>query len=222
MDMKQFEKTWMSSLSIFDDKYVTCIIVFILILLTSTFFPNINSSIRDFMNSKIVRLIIILLIVYIAPKSMITAVLLAILYVMSLSSATEFFENEETTTETKTTKTTETTESSDEEKDKLPMVTTTTKVDRTSTDKEDEEDVVESFIPFLSTSDFDKMNLGESSAFASPSTRSQNCLETNPVSHELIGEGCVPVQAFNGELNAQGMNQITGFNLESGLSPQPL
>ena len=51
MDMKQFEKTWISSLSIFDDKYVLSIVVFILILLTSTFFPNINSSIRDFMNS---------------------------------------------------------------------------------------------------------------------------------------------------------------------------
>ena len=91
--MKNLKKNWMNSLSFLDNCYINAIIVIILVLYSSTIFDNINSLIGSMYNYSIVKIIILLLIIYIAPKDMTIALLLAISYVVSLSysASTENF-----------------------------------------------------------------------------------------------------------------------------------
>ena len=82
--MKNFKKVWMNSLSCLDNCYVHSIIVVILLLYSSELFGNINSFVGNWYHSSIVRFIVLLLIIYVAPKDTTIAILLALSYVISL------------------------------------------------------------------------------------------------------------------------------------------
>lgn len=83
--MKNFKKTWTGSLSFLDNNIVNAIIVIILILYSSTIFDNINSYIGNLYNYSIIKIIVLLLIIYIAPKDTTIAILLAISYLVSIN-----------------------------------------------------------------------------------------------------------------------------------------
>ena len=84
-NMKNLKKTWLGALSFLDNNIVNCIIVVILVLYSSSIFNNINSFIGNLYNFSIIRLIVLLLIVFIAPKDMTIALLLGISYLVSLN-----------------------------------------------------------------------------------------------------------------------------------------
>ena len=83
-NMKNLKKTWLNSLSFLDNCTINSIIVVILLLYSSQIFSNINTFIGNFYNLGIIRLIVLALIIYIAPKDPTIAILLAISYIVSL------------------------------------------------------------------------------------------------------------------------------------------
>ena len=238
MDMKSIEKVWSSSLKFLENPTVVLILTVVLVLLASTLFSNINDAICGIFSNKIVRLIVILLIVYVSPKNPTVGILLAMVYLLSITPY-EHFESEpatyppaetllemsdnnrgdQTNTEVKVEDTTDINmamQNRQNENVQL-IVGEKDKKEHFTNDGEEEDEEAEHFIPFFSNNDF------ESSSFAAPQQRAQgNCLSTNPNGFELVGNACAPVQAFNGEYNAQGMNAITGFNLDHQMTAQPL
>jgi hypothetical protein len=84
-NMKNLKKTWLGALSFLDNNIVNCIIVVILVLYSSNIFYNINSFVGNLYNFSIIRLIVLLLIVFIAPKDVTIALLLSISYLVSLN-----------------------------------------------------------------------------------------------------------------------------------------
>lgn len=83
--MKNLKKTWLGALSFLDNNIVNCIIVVILVFYSSNIFDNINSFVGNLYNFSIIRLIVLSLIVFIAPKDMTIALLLGISYLVSLN-----------------------------------------------------------------------------------------------------------------------------------------
>ena len=82
--MKNIKKLWMSSLSFLEHNMVYSIIVFVIVIYTLGIFDGINSFIGGLYNYFIIRLIVILLIIWIAPKDPTLAILLALSYAVSL------------------------------------------------------------------------------------------------------------------------------------------
>ncbi len=246
-------------LKFLDNKTVMLVVTIILILLSSTIFGNINHSIRMFASNKLVRLIWVLLIVCVATKHMCLAILLAVLYVISLGGISEFFENsgEEKKEE-------DTSMKKDEKKEKKEDDSVKSEEFKSATDiasvasqanlankpkfetaggftnkkdsKEESSDMLatamdtlmapfqpkpatkEDFIPFFMTNkDFES---GYESSLKGSSKK--GCLATDPNHFELVGDACKPVAVFEGELNAQGMNDITGFNMNNNMTAQPI
>lgn len=201
--MQTFEKFWKDSLKFLDCDTTHFVLIIILALLVSTLFTNINRTVVDIMDSKISRIIVLLLILYLTPRSPTIGILLAMLYVMSMRGVMEFFESMKK-------------EKKDEEEKQEEVVASedVTTADQVLDETQQNVPVREDFIPFLSNRDF------ESAGFHSE--LKSNCLSTDPNHNELVGDACTPVAAFRGELNAQGMNAITGFNLKDHTSAQPL
>jgi len=84
-NMKNIKKNWMNSLSFLDNNLINSAIVIILVLYCSTIFDNINNFVGNLYNYSIVRVIILLLIIYVAPKDTTIAVLLALSFGISLN-----------------------------------------------------------------------------------------------------------------------------------------
>lgn len=234
MDMKAIEKVWSSSLKFLENPTVVLILTVVLVLLSSTLFSNINDAIRGIFSNKIVRLIVIILIVYISPKNPTVGILLAIVYLLSITPY-EHFNSEPASypssgetllqmqddnsgnEEKKDEDTTEINQGYETRQNQDVELAKPEHFENSGEDGDEEEEGTEHFIPFLSNNDF------ESSSFGASKKRDQgNCLSTNPNGFELVGNACAPVQAFTGEYNAQGMNAITGFNLDHQMTAQPL
>jgi hypothetical protein len=223
MDMKNLSKIWNDSLKVLDNTYVSSIIIFILFLLVSGLFSNINHEVKKLLNNQIVRVIIVLLIIWVAPKNITIAILLAVLYCMSMHGMTlkglmglERFENKKEDEDM------EKFENEDEEKkedvENFENDDEEKKDDVENFENEDEkEEVKEDFIPFLTNRDYE-------SNFSSAPQPTSNCLSTDPNQFDLVGEPCSAVATFEGEFNAQGMEPIMGFNLNQTASQtaQPL
>lgn len=234
--MKAIEKVWSSSLKFLENPTVVLILTVVLVLLSSTLFSNINDAIRGIFSNKIVRLIVIILIVYISPKNPTVGILLAIVYLLSITPY-EHFDSEpasypfggetllqmqdnnsgdQTNEEKKDKDTSDINKALQERQGESAQLAKQEHFENQGEEEEEDEEA-EHFIPFLSNNDF------ESGSFASPQQKAQgNCLSTNPNGFELVGNACAPVQAFTGEYNAQGMNAITGFNLDHQMTAQPL
>lgn len=83
-NMKNLKKMCMNSLNCLDNCYVNSAIVVILLLYTSELFENVNIFVGNLYHSAIVRIIVLLLIIFIAQKDTTIAILLAIAYIVSL------------------------------------------------------------------------------------------------------------------------------------------
>jgi hypothetical protein len=77
-------KLWLNSLAIFDNCYFNISIIIILVLYSSVIFENINVYVSELYNYSIIRLVVLLLIIYIAPKSPTISILLGISYIISI------------------------------------------------------------------------------------------------------------------------------------------
>lgn len=241
-----FDKMCAPILKFLDNKNVMLVVTIILILLSSTIFGNINHSIRMFASNKLVRLIWILLIVCVATKYQCVAILLTILYVISLGGVSEFFENaeeekkEEDVSSMKEEKSEEfkgnysiakggfanqgdnekdgKVEKKEEKKEAKPEDMLATAMDTLMAPFQPKPATKEDFVPFFMTNkDFEA---GYESSLKGSSKK--GCLATDPNHFELVGDACKPVAAFEGELNAQGMNDITGFNMNNNMTAQPV
>ena len=245
--MKDLENVWSKIIRVFDNKTVQLATTVILFLLLTTLFTNINRSIVDIMDNKFIRIIVLIFIVALIPRHPTIAILLAMVYIISMRGAVEFFENMGTTTdetiaatvpqndETKEEKKEEVKEKVEEKKEekkdegfgcgrKCPTSVSEQFIDQ-ATDLLDgvlgvqKPEVKEDFIPFfMSNNDFE-------TSFDSPlktSRHNKGCLNTDPNHFELVGDACNPVATFRDSLNAQGMNEIAGFNIDNNMTAQPI
>ncbi len=228
MDMKNLSKMWTDSLKFLDNTYVSSIIIFVLFLLVTALFTNINHEVKKLMRSNIFRVIVVLAIIWVAPKNVTIAILLGILYCMSMHSFSlkgllgrmgiERFEGTEGG---------EGGEDKDEEKEGFESGDGGDGGEDKDEEKEgfenydenfENEDNIEGFLPFLSNSQY------EANFAPAQQAPSVNCLSTDPNQFDLVGEPCNAVATFEGEYNAQGMEPIMGFNLSQTQSQtaQPL
>lgn len=83
-NIKNFKKIWMNSLSFLDNSILNIVVTVILFLYVSCIFDNINNFIGGLYNFSIVRIIVLLLIIYVAPKDTTIAVLLSLSYIISI------------------------------------------------------------------------------------------------------------------------------------------
>ena len=86
LTLKTVKNAWAKSLSVLDNPYVNLTLVIVLILYASKMFGNINEVINGLYQYTFVKLLVLLIIVYVAPKDTNIAILLAISYVMSLKN----------------------------------------------------------------------------------------------------------------------------------------
>jgi hypothetical protein len=83
--MNKVNKMQIDYLSFLDNNIISIIIIIILVLYVSNIFKSINNLVKKSYNNYFVRLIILILIVLITPKSPIIGTLLGISYVISLN-----------------------------------------------------------------------------------------------------------------------------------------
>jgi hypothetical protein len=205
--MQEIEKIWKDSLKFLDNKMTHTVLTIVLVLLVSTLFTNINRAVVNLMENKVLRILVVLLIVYFIPRSPTLGVLLAIFYVMSLRGIMEYFSG--------TVNEAPISVESPKDKEERKKV-----MDEVVSEVQTNIPVEEHFIPFLTNRDFESGF--DSELKSSWSLPSQKCLSTDPSRHEIIGDACKPVGAFRNELNAQGMNEINGFNLSNTMSQKPI
>jgi hypothetical protein len=86
LTLKTVKNAWAKSLSVLDNPYVNLTLVIVLILYSSKMFGNINEVINGLYQYTFIKLLVLLIIAYVAPKDTNIAILLAISYVMSLKN----------------------------------------------------------------------------------------------------------------------------------------
>ena len=91
-----FEKLCSGPLKFLENKTFLFVLTIILVLLNSTFFPDVHHMLKDFTSNKIIRLILILVIICISMKSIPVGILLAIFYLITICSSIEMFEDGKT------------------------------------------------------------------------------------------------------------------------------
>jgi hypothetical protein len=195
MDMKNFKKVWLNSLSFLDNSIIHAIIVVILVLYSSTIFDNINSFVGNLYNFSIIKLIVLLLVVYVSPKDTSIAVLLAISYMVSLT----YMVNNENFISSHAAARSSSSHSTKKKKNK------------------------EHFFPLIGsnapdTANFDTMpkkHQEQEKHLTDPSS----CLQNYTPEFESVGDVCAPTATFKNEFNAQGLNYPEGFNLPVVGSP---
>ena len=186
--IKNIKKFWMGSLGFLDNCYVNSIIVIILLLYCSTIFENINSFIGNLYNFSIIKLAVLLVIVYITPKDPTIGILLGLSYAISLNYLvnTENF-----------------------------VIDTPIGMNNDTLIKSESDDVKESFFPLNNISDYNLKNEDDSNSFKNNAKNDHACLNNYNALNESVGDVCNPVATFQHELNAQGINNISGFNESS-------
>ena len=90
----------------------------------------------------------------------------------------------------------------------------------------------ENFIPLLTqNNDYSDESKNEYTSFSQEveedrkimksNDPSSSCIQTDPIHNEVLSDPCTPVATFKNELNAQGMNDITGFSF-TDMTASPL
>jgi len=237
--VKNIKKAWMSSLSFLDNCYVNTAILIILFLYCTTIFDNINSAVGNSYNYSIVKIIVLLLIVYIAPKDTTIAILLAMTYIISLiymnnseafssmmpsSSENESFYNHMTPQSSNNM-------TAENELYRNKMTSENESFKNKMKSENESFKNREHFFPFVDQQDLNgnnfKSNEVSSEQKANTNNQMSNSLSTadcmlNYVPQtEAVGNVCAPVATFTNELNAQGLNFPEGFDFP-GTTGSPL
>lgn len=192
MDMKNLCKLWMNSLSFLDNCLINSIIVIILVLYSSTIFDNINSFVGNIYNFSIIRLLVLLVIIYITPKSPTIGILLGISYIVSLS----YMVNAENISEKYSNKNKE---------HFFPLV--------------NENDTSNSFDVKLNNRAMNSRGNNEKDFVINNTNSQESCMQNYTPKYETVSDVCNPTATFKNELNAQGLNFPEGFDHSVNGSP---
>lgn len=192
MDMKNLCKLWMNSLSFLDNCIINSIIVIILVLYSSTIFDNINSFVGNIYNFSIIRLLVLLVIIYITPKSPTIGILLGISYIVSLS----YMVNAENISEKYSNKNKE---------HFFPLV--------------NENDTSNSFDVKLNNRAMNSRGNNEKDVVINNTNSQESCMQNYTPKYETVSDVCNPTATFKNELNAQGLNFPEGFDHSVNGSP---
>jgi hypothetical protein len=192
--MKSLQKGISGSLNCVDNIYVKVIIYVILILYSSTIFENINMYVGSLYKYSFVKIIVLLLIVALSMKCPAMGILLAISYLVSII----YEKHSERPLNLIRREGFSDADDDDERRDKRQE-----RRNKRQDEINNEESPIESFIPTISRDNNDEfdMNSNDNSGYCPPNLVSDSL--SNP---------CTPVATFKGELNAQGLNQISGFD----------
>lgn len=182
MDMKNTLKMWMNSLAFLDNHMIVSIIVVILVLYSSCIFDNINHFIGNIYNFSIIRIIILLLIVYVTPKSPLIGILLAISFVISI----KYMMNNENFSS---------------KNENIPS-------GYMDMEPDDAAQVKESFFPLVDENESEPTMKPE----VKNNMPVNSCMQNYDPKYETVGDVCSPTATFQGELNAQGLNYPEGFD----------
>ena len=191
--LKDIEKVWNRSVSWMDNLYVKVAIIVILILYSSTIFNNINIYVGSIYKNNFVKLVVLILIAWLAPKCPIVALLLAVSFVVSViySRSNEHFENGDDVQKNE----------SDYQSPKKALA-----------------NEVEQFVPgmfsnsdAMTQNDVQNMNV-DKKINEMKDNINHNCKDLYNPKFEAVGDLCKSVQTFTNELNPQGLNHPQGFD----------
>jgi hypothetical protein len=242
--LKSIEKNWMASLSFLDNTYIHVILVFIVFIFATRIFYNVNDFVEMTYRYSLVRIVVLLAIVYVLPKSPLLSVLLAICYAISLRklSTQENFEDTVVTTPSNMMAVPtmqpipgppiliqEQEEMLARPKYMKSMPSSIPSVSRKVV-MEEEESLMrqrESFIPnMMYNSSYDREDDSQSESDSeSDSTEveepmdnfeSDDCLNNTPSSFQSVGNLCSPVSTFRSDSDIQGLQSPNGYSLMNG------
>ena len=215
--MKNIKKVWLNTLCFLDNSIINTIIVIVLVLYSSGIFENINYFIGNIYNFSIIRIIVLLLIIYLAPKDITIAILLSLSYIVSMhymKNSEHFYSGKEFI--------------SDEEhkmyKDvKLPSPDKIVKFPShfESPQKNKEEffnyNQLEEPIIHDNNSNNNNNNIVDNNNHPSINNflPESTCRKMYEPKYEEINNVCNPVATFKNEFNPQGLNYPEGFNDET-------
>ena len=247
-NMNNFKKNWLKSLSFLDNCMVNWTIVIILLLYCSTIFNNINSFVGNLYNFSIIKIIILLLIVYVAPKDTTIAVLLALSYIISIfymANNENFYSSSNLLNEKDNFEDNKYADknfvgsnfilekNSDRlmKYDKNNIESFSTKIPNSMPSMPSKMEKKGGF-KNINTEHFfplQKFDFTEDSIINSNNNVNNNvnqnilndasCLQTYVPVNEKIGDVCNPTSTFKNEFNAQGLNYPEGFNHNVNGSP---
>jgi hypothetical protein len=240
-NMKNIKKIWLNSLSFLDNNIINSIIVIILVLYSSGIFENINNFIANIYNFSIIRLIVLLFIIYLAPKDITIAILLAISYIISIHymKNTEYFYSDNNKPIINPPKFIHSSELEKQPqmmnkpstpvidpskfKAKIPMIQP--EVDHESSKKKMKESFTnnKNIESFFSLDQYNNNPIPSNNISNSQKSLSENyeinnslsnssCMEMYDPKFETISDVCSPTATFKNELNAQGLNFPEGHN----------
>ena len=244
--LKSIEKYWFGSLFFLDNTYVHIILVFILFILASRIFYNVNHYVEMSYRYSIIRIIVLLLIIYFFPKSPLLSLLLGIVYVMSIqkaktdehfkdmSSSVSYVSPDEPTMRSSTTippTVPPTLLLNPPSKMKNPMnmmnmmdttmntaMNTTMNMMNTSEEEGRMTQNTELFIPNMMYSDHDKDDSDDSIDEPMDNLNSTDCLMNVPSSYQPVGDLCSSMSVFDTNSDIQGINTPNGYTKMSGYS----
>ena len=206
--LEKMNSTMRQSLGFLDNTNVYVAVVFILFLYNLCVFKNINVMVGNFYEHTIVRIIMLLLVIYVAQKNCVLGLLLGMSYIISLyyNSMMENFENEDMKEEIKDRMDTKMSEMNDEE-------------DNSEDDMNDTN--VEGFMTKpgmdldLSNKDIVDSNSMDNSSINNNLSK-KTCMQNYYPQNENVGDVCSPVATYQGEFNAQGLNEPIGYDDNQG------
>jgi hypothetical protein len=234
--MKNFDKSWMDSLSFIDNTYVKVILCTILVLYSSTYFENINMYVGNLHKSyKFLNLLVLLLILYISKKCATIGILLGISYVISIhymttkenfnSGFTErFTESTDGELESFNDADAELENFNDADAELENFNDTDAELETFNdadaelenfddTEKNEDGMITEPFFPGLNMSDENNISIDNNvKKVGKVGNKNNDCKSLYTSRFENVGDVCSPVNTFKGELNAQGLNTPEGYD----------
>jgi hypothetical protein len=236
-NMKNFDKSWMDSLSFIDNTYVKVTLCTILVLYSSTYFENINMYVGSLHKSyKFLNLLVLLLILYISKKCATIGILLGISYVISIhymttkenfnSGVTERFteSNPDSELENFADADSELENFADDDGNEFESFVDDgaepePEVEKFNDNEGEDAIITEPFFPGINISDeynnsneYNISNNNNVRRVEKVENKKEDCKSLYTSRFENISDVCSPVNTFKDSLNAQGLNSPEGYN----------
>jgi hypothetical protein len=225
--LKSIEKYWMESLSFLDNKYVHAILVFIVFVFATRIFYNVNDYVEDIYKYSFVRVVILLLIVYVLPKSPLLSILLAICYALSVRKVGTEEHFEDTVMMKPISSPPVLIKMMQEQEEELSRLKSPPAFVPVEEEEMKPKMRRESFVPnMMSNSSYEKESDSDSDSDSeSDSTEvdepmenfdSNDCLNNTPSSFQPVGNLCSSVSDFQPDSDIQGLQSPSGYLQMSG------
>ena len=210
--LEKMNSTIRQSLGFLDNTNVYISIVFVLFLYNLCVFKNINIMVSNLYDYTIVKAVMLLLVIYVSQKNCALGLLLGMSYIISLyyNSMTENFDNEEMKDDVKDDINTLMEDKNNDDDDN----------DDDNDDEEMSENNVEGFLtkPGMDL-DLRNKNMNDSESMndnMNNGLSKKKCMQNYYPQNENVGDVCSPVATYQGEFNAQGLNEPIGYDDNQG------